>query len=90
MGIKRIQQVFFILALVVFLCTPKMLRAQVPDNVDSSDCSIPPPPKDFDIKLKWRTPHYSGVNDAHSHGRSTPLVGDVDGDGDHLVGFLVD
>ncbi|MBQ9434596.1 MAG: hypothetical protein IJU33_00530, partial [Bacteroidales bacterium] len=82
MGIKRIQQVFFILALVVFLCTPKMLRAQVPDNVDSSDCSIPPPPKDFDIKLKWRTPHYAGTNDAHSHGRSTPLVGDVDGDGE--------
>jgi gliding motility-associated-like protein len=55
-----------------------MLWAQVPDNVDSSECSIPPPPKDFDIKLKWQS---SDQNPVHVNGCSTPMVADLDGDG---------
>ena len=37
---------------------------------------------DFDMQLKWQTERYTGENDPYTHGRSTPLVGDVDGDGD--------
>ena len=54
----------------------------LPDNVDTADCTSKPPAKAFDIKVKWKTPKNTGVNDPYSHGRSTPLVGDVDGDGE--------
>lgn len=36
----------------------------------------------FEAQIKWQTEKYTGDNDPYSHGRSIPLVGDVDGDGE--------
>ncbi|MBQ3677274.1 MAG: VCBS repeat-containing protein, partial [Bacteroidales bacterium] len=57
--------------------TPQSL----PDNVDTSECTVTPPANSFDIKLKWKTEHYTGENDPYTHGRSTPIVADMNGDG---------
>lgn len=54
---------------------------ELPDNVDTSDCTAKPPAKSFDMKLKWETKEFSGEEDPHVCGSSTPLVADMDGDG---------
>ena len=53
----------------------------MPDNVDTSECTVTPPANSFDIKLKWKTERYTGSDDPYSHGRGTPIVADMNGDG---------
>jgi gliding motility-associated-like protein len=53
----------------------------LPDNVDTSECTVTPPANSFDIKLKWQSEHYTGENDPYCHGRATPIVADMNGDG---------
>ncbi len=56
----------------------------LPDNVDTSDCTSKPPAKNFDIKLKWESEDLrsQGIS---VHGCSTPMVADLDGDGNPEV-----
>ena len=73
----------FLTCLLVMVATHT--RAQVtghlPDNVDTSECTVTPPANDFDIKLKWKTQKYTGSDDPYSHGRGTPIIADMTGDG---------
>ena len=79
----RFVSLFFILnaifatVSVVYAQNPKDL----PDNVDTSECTVTPPANSFDIQLKWQTPTYPNLEDPHSHGRSTPMIADLNGDG---------
>ena len=56
----------------------------LPDNVDTSDCTSKPPAKNFDIKLKWKTKDMRSQGNS-VHGCSTPMVADMDGDGNPEV-----
>ena len=76
------------LLLVVLFLTTGIAMAQspgtqgtLPDNVDTADCTSVPPAHSFNIKKKWKTFHGTTKNDPYIHGRSTPLVGDLNGDG---------
>ena len=84
----KLQKIILLLGLTLGLCTfswaqrPGDRPGDLPDNVDTADCTSKPPAKAFDIKLKWQTKKYTGENDPYSNGRSTPMVADVDGDGE--------
>ena len=73
-----ILNIIFAATSVVYAQNPNTL----PDNVDTADCTSKPEAHKFDIQLKWQTQKYTGSNDPYTHGRGTPLVGDVDGDGE--------
>ena len=84
----KLQKIILLLGLTLGLCTfswaqrPGDKPGDLPDNVDTADCTSKPPAKNFDIKLKWKTQKYTGTNDPCTHGRGTPLVADLDGDGE--------
>jgi hypothetical protein len=84
----KLQKIILFLGLTLGLSTfswaqhPGDKPGDLPDNVDTADCTSKPPAKAFDIQLKWRTQRYTGANDPYSHGRSTPIIADVDGDGE--------
>ena len=84
----KLQKIILFLGLTLGLATfswaqhPGDKPGELPDNVDTADCTSKPPAKAFDIQLKWRTQRYNGANDPYSHGRSTPIIADVDGDGE--------
>lgn len=84
----KLQKIILFIGLTLGLTTfswaqhPGDKPGDLPDNVDTADCTSKPPAKAFDIKLKWQTKKYTGENDPYSNGRSTPLVADVDGDGE--------
>lgn len=76
------------LLLVVLFITTGSVMAQspgsqgtLPDNVDTADCTSVPPAHSFNIKKKWKTFHGTRPTDPFIHGRSTPLVADLNGDG---------
>ena len=68
------------LILMALYCIPQLGYAQLPDNVDTSDCVSTPPAHAFDIQKKWETPD-PGPGGDYAHSASTPLVADMDGDG---------
>ena len=82
----KLQKIILLLGLTLGLATiswaqrPGDNPGDLPDNVDTSDCTSKPPAKNFDIQLKWKTKDMrsQGVT---VHGCSTPLVADMDGDG---------
>ena len=84
----KLQKIILFLGLTLGLNTlswaqhPGDNPGDLPDNVDTADCTSKPPAKAFDIKVKWKTQHYTGANDPYTHGRGTPLVADLDGDGE--------
>ncbi|MBR4218426.1 MAG: gliding motility-associated C-terminal domain-containing protein [Bacteroidales bacterium] len=81
----KLQKIILLLGLTLGLTTfswaqrPGDNPGDLPDNVDTSDCTSKPPAKNFDIKLKWKSKDMRPQNSVH--GCSTPLVADMDGDG---------
>ena len=86
----KLQKIILILGLTLGLTMfswaqrPGDNPGDLPDNVDTSDCTSKPPAKNFDIKLKWKTKDMRSQGNS-VHGCSTPLVADMDGDGNPEV-----
>ncbi len=86
----KLQKIILLIALTLGLSTfswaqrPGDKPGELPDNVDTSDCTSTPPAKAFDIKLKWKSKDMRPQGNS-VHGCSTPLVADMDGDGNPEV-----
>ena len=70
----------FVAVVLTFNVTTLWAQRILPDNVDTSECTVTPPAKSFDIKMKWNTGDLR-AEDNCIHGCSTPFVADMNGDG---------